>query len=133
MHREKCRHALQGCPVADARRNGDDRSGAEARHETGQGTFHSGNDDYRIGINDVLDRREQAMDARNATIAEQAGVEAERAKNGNALLGDGKVGSPGCADEQARGPIGLLAPDDRVEATRLRHRGRPAPARRHLD
>ncbi len=73
------------------------------------------------------------MDACHPAVAEQIRAEAERAKDGHALLGDRQVCCPRCADQQSPRPVRLLAPHDGGETAPLWGRRGPAPARRALE
>ena len=68
MHGEQRGDALESGPVADTGRHGDDWSAGEAAEHARQCTLHSGHHDQRVGVGEVVEPREQPVQAGDADL-----------------------------------------------------------------
>lgn len=76
MHCEERGDTFEPGAVADAGRDGDHRHGSEPTNNARQCAFHASNTDHCVGRGDVVQARQQPVEAGDADIGDQPRCEA---------------------------------------------------------
>ena len=97
-HAEQGGDAAKTGAVTDAGGNGDDGLADEAGDGAGEGAFHAGGDDDRIGGLEAIPYGKETVDARDANVADAIDGAAEGFEGDGSLLGDGDVRGAGADD-----------------------------------
>ena len=116
MHGEQRGHAVEPRAVADAGRDGDDRRAGEATEHARECALHSGDDDQRVGLGQVVEASEQSVQAGHAHVGHDGRVEAVGAQGQCRFVGDGDVARAGSDDGDASGQYGLRQSPDHAPA-----------------
>ncbi len=90
-HRCKRGESAERYAVADARWNGDDRSGDESGDNAWKSAFHAGNHSYGLAGTKTRDVTDDSMDSRDARVYETLDVVTEPFKRKGRLFEDGQI------------------------------------------
>ena len=116
MHGEQRGHAVESGAVADTRRDGDDRSAGEAAEHARECALHSGDDDQRVGLGQVVEASEQPVQAGHAHIGHDGRIEAVGAQGQCCFVGHGDVAGSGGHDGDPSRAGGLRKSPDHAPA-----------------